>query len=458
LGEDPLDKSPAGGGHVKKLLLIAPSQRTGTRALFPPLSLGVVAALTPENWAVEIVDEAVEPVDFERRADLVGMTVMTPLAPRAYEIAARFREKGIPVVLGGIHPTVLPTEAARHADAVVVGEAEGVWPRLLKDAEKRRLHGLYRSRTRPELSGLPAPRRDLYKPGAYVTTGTVQTSRGCPFSCDFCAVTRFYGRTYRWRPVADIVSEVATLGQKIVFFVDDNIFGAPARARQLFQALIPLGITWVGQSSINIARNTELLRLAARSGCRGLFVGLESLVPDNLRQVGKNLLNRVEDYRESVSRLQDHGIGVEGAFIFGLDGDDPGVFARTVDFARRIRLAAAQFGILTPFPGTPLRKRLEKEKRILSSHWNHYTISKVVFRPAKMSAEALQTGFDWAYRSFYSYPSILARLLPQAHRFRGTLPFFLKLNLYFREIAVAGRRGTGLRVSGSDGLGLNPTT
>lgn len=440
----------------RRLLLVAPSHRTGKKALFPPLALGVVAALTPGDWEVTIVDEAVEPVEFDRPADLVGITAMTPTAPRAYELADAFRQRGRQVVLGGMHPSALPEEAAAHADAVVVGEAEGVWEEVLRDAARRRLRGIYRSAERPALEGLPVPRRDLYRPGAYLCTATVQTSRGCPFSCDFCSVTRFFGRTYRWRPVEEIVSEVKALGQKIVFFVDDNIFGAPARARELFRQLVPLRINWVGQSSINIARNPDLLRLAARSGCRGLFVGLESLAADNLRQMGKSLLNRVEDYREAIARIQGHGIGVEGAFIFGLDGDDPGVFRRTVRFARRLGLAAAQFGILTPFPGTPLRERLEQEGRIVDNGWSRYTISNVVYRPAGMAPEVLQSGFDWAYRSFYSYASIARRLLPNVFRFGAALPFFFQLNLHFRTIAVLGRRGEA-PPGQPKGLGLNPT-
>lgn len=418
----------------------------------------MVAGLTPESWEVRIIDEAVEPLDLDLEADLVGITVMTPLAPRAYQLADHFRRRGTPVVLGGIHPTVLPDEAARHADAVVVGEAEEVWSEVVRDAARRRLRRFYRPARRPDLTGLPLPRRDLFRPGAYLATATVQTSRGCPFACDFCSVTRFFGRTYRWRPVDEIVREVSSLGQGVALFVDDNIFGAPARARELFQRLAPLRIRWIGQSSINIARNLELLKLAAKSGCRGLFIGLESLVPGNLRQMGKSLVNRVGDYREAIIRIQEHGIGVEGAFIFGLDQDDPDIFGRTVDFARRVRLAAAQFGILTPFPGTPLRDRMEREKRITERDWGCYTISQVVYQPARMSAAVLKAGCDWAYRSFYSYPSILGRLLPQITRFRSTLPLFMSLNLHFREITVKNRAGTGLGLPGSpDGLGLNPT-
>lgn len=440
----------------RRLLLVAPSHRTGKVALFPPLALGVVAGITPPDWEVAIVDEAVEPVDLDQAADLVGITAMTPTAPRAYEIADSFRQRGVQVVLGGMHPTALPEEAATHADAVVVGEAEGVWERVLDDAARRRLRGIYRSAGRPALAGLPVPRRDLYRPGTYLCTATVQTSRGCPFACDFCSVTRFFGRTYRWRPVEEIVKEVQALRQRVVFFVDDNIFGAPARARELFRQLIPLKINWVGQSSINIAQNAELLRLAAQSGCRGLFVGLESLAPDNLRQMGKAFLNRVEDYREAIGRIQAHGIGVEGAFIFGLDGDDPGVFRRTVSFARRLGLAAAQFGILTPFPGTPLRERLEREGRIVDNGWSRYTISNVVYRPAGMAPEVLQNGFDWAYRSFYSYASIARRLLPNVFRFGAALPFFFQLNLHFRNIAVVGRSREA-SPGQPKGLGLNPT-
>jgi radical SAM superfamily enzyme YgiQ (UPF0313 family) len=417
----------------------------------------VVAGLTPETWDVRIIDEAVEPVDLDLEADLVGLTAMTPLAPRAYLLADHFRRRGLPVVLGGMHPTVLPEEAGHHADAVVVGEAEGVWSDVLKDAVRRRFRPIYRSVGRPSLVGLPQPRRDLFRPEAYLATAMVQTSRGCPFSCDFCSVSRFFGRTYRWRPVEDVIREVAGLGQRVALFVDDNILGAPARAKELFQRLIPLKINWIGQSSVNIARNAELLRLAAKSGCKGLFIGLESLTAGNLRQMGKNLVNRVGDYREAIARIQGHGIGVEGAFIFGLDQDDPDVFRRTVDFARRTRLAAAQFGILTPFPGTALRERLERERRITDRDWGRYTISQVTYQPARMSATALKHGCDWAYRAFYSYPSILGRLVPQVSRFRSAWPLFMNLNLHFREIAVRRRGEEGAkRRDPGDGLGLSP--
>jgi len=421
------------------IVLIAPSWRSvsgpTTKSLFPPLSLAVVAALTPSEHTVRIIDESVEDIDPDLEADLVGITCLTAVAPRAYEIADSFRSRGVPVVLGGMHPSALPEEAAKHADCVVVGEAEGVWEQVLEDIQAGRARKIYRSKERPSLAGLPIPRRDLFDPRKYYTTSTIQTSRGCPYSCSFCSVTRFFGRTYRTRPIADILREIETLKDRIVLFVDDNIVGNPAHARELFRALIPYRLRWIGQSSINIAWDQELLALAAKSGCMGLFIGFESLAAENLKKVGKGLLNRVDSFLKAIKRIHSHGIGIEGAFIFGFDQDDEGVFARTVEFAKKARLAAAQFGILTPFPGTPLFADLESQGRIVDRSWSRYTISNAVFEPLKMSREKLEQGFRWAYREFYSYRSIVRRLIP----FKRHLPFFLTLNISFRRIALQPR-------------------
>ncbi len=422
-------------GEVYKLQLIAPSSVTGQglrRSLFPPLSLGILASLTPRDWEVKIIDESVEPVDFSEPVNLVGITSITAVAPRAYALARRFRELGAKVVLGGIHPSAVPEEAARHADAVVIGEAENVWPGLLDDFKKGRLRRYYSSKERPNLDNLPVPRRDLYNARKYLTLSTVQTSRGCPYGCSFCSVTRFFGRTYRMRPVTDVLREVEELGERLVLFVDDNIIGNPQRAKELFRALIPSRIKWLGQSSLNIASQPELLSLAARSGCIGLFIGFESLVSGNLRKIGKAMINKADKFLEMIMRIHDHGIGIEGAFIFGFDDDDLDVFKRTVEFAQKAKLAAAQFGILTPFPGTALREKLLGEGRVIESDWAKYTISNVVFEPLQMSREALQNGFNWAYREFYSYRSIASRLLLG---FRKNLSIFFPINLSFRRIA-----------------------
>lgn len=431
----------------RKLLLVAPAwpdrlrKRRRRKSLFPPLNLGLVAALTPPAWDVRIVDESVENLDFELEVDLVGLTAMTAMAPRAYEIAARFRQRGIPVVMGGIHASTLPGEAVQHVDAVVAGEAELTWPLLLDDFEHGRLKQLYRSPgLLPDLSRIPIPRRSLFKQGAYLLTNTIQTTRGCPFDCDFCTVTKFYGQTYRTRPLESVLREIDALKGKTVLFVDDNIVGNPGYAQRLFKALIPYKLRWIGQSSLTIARNDELLDLAAASGCQGLFIGFESLSPENLASVKKGKVNRVGEYEQAIKRIHSRGIGIEGAFIFGFDYDDQGVFQRTVAFAQRMRLEAAQFGILTPFPGTPLRSVMEKAGRICDHDWSKYTISHVVHWPQKMSRATLLKGFVRAYRDFYSVRSILRRLLGRLKPSRGFL-FFLPLNMVFRQIsAQLGRR------------------
>ncbi len=420
-----------------RIRLVAPAERKcaprGTaRGLFPPLSLAVLGALTPPGIAVEVVDENVTDHPFDDPVDLVGITSITATAPRAYDIAAAYRSRGVPVVMGGMHASALPDEALEHVDAVVVGEAEGVWERVLADAASGRMVGRYQADERPCLSGLPDPRRDLFDPRRYVTTNLVQTSRGCPNACSFCSVTRFFGRTYRMRPVEDVVREVAGLRDRMVLFVDDNIAGHRARARELFRALRPLGIRWMGQSSLAIAEDRELLDLAAASGCAGLFIGFESLNSANLDGVGKGRVNRAEDFLECVARIHRRGIGIEGAFIFGMDEDDAGVFDEILGFAQSARLALAQFGILTPFPGTPLFEEMERSGRLLHRDWSRYTISHVVARPLKMSREELQRGFDRAYREFYSYRSMVRRLLPGIRRH---FFLFVQLNMAFSRVA-----------------------
>ncbi|CEP69528.1 Elongator protein 3/MiaB/NifB [Moorella glycerini] len=400
-----------------KIALIAPAwhdplwESEKEKSIFPPLNLITLAALTPPQHEVTILDESLTDLDFDAKYDLVGISAMTALAPRAYEIADAFRKKGTRVVLGGMHPSALPEEAGAHADAVVIGEAEGSWQRLLADLEDGKLQPIYRQHERPSLEHMVHPRRDLLLRDRYLVPDTVQTTRGCPFACSFCTVSQFFGKSFRFRPVEEVIHEVAGLEGEVIAFIDDNIVGHPGYARRLFTELarLPKKIKWFSQGSLNIARDEELLQLAAASGCIGLFIGFESLSPGNLKAVGK-AVNRVEEYREAIKKIHDHGIAIEGAFVFGLDEDDESVFERTVKFAQDNRLEAAQFGILTPFPGTPLREALEREGRITSNDWSEYTISKVVFEPKNMSAKTLQEGFNWAWQEFYSLGSISRRL------------------------------------------------
>lgn len=431
-----------------KIALIAPAwhdplwESEKEKSIFPPLNLITLAAMTPPQHEVTILDESLTDLDFNEKYDLVGISAMTALAPRAYEIADAFRERGAAVVLGGMHPSALPEEAIAHADAVVVGEAEGSWQRLLADLENGRLQSLYRQEERPSLEHMVIPRRDLLPRKRYLVPDTVQTTRGCPFACSFCTVSQFFGRSYRFRPVEEVILEVSDLEGEVIAFIDDNIVGNPGYARRLFTELarLPRKIKWFSQGSLNIARDEELLRLAAASGCIGLFIGFESLSPANLQAVGKKV-NLVEDYQQAIKKLHDHGIAIEGAFVFGLDGDDEDVFERTVRFAQENRLEAAQFGILTPFPGTPLREALEREGRITNNDWSEYTISKVVFEPKNMSARTLQEGFNWAWQEFYSLGSISRRLgLAKKH---AAILWALNLNIrkrfnHFMERLQAG--------------------
>ena len=402
--------------------------------LAPPLVLPLLAGLTPPDVDVRLVDENVEAVNTNADVDWVAITCMTASAPRAYVIGDAFRQRGIPVVMGGIHPTVLPDEAAAHADAVVIGEAEPVWREVLADLAAGRLRPRYKHDGYADLAGLPLPRRELLQVERYLTTNVVQTGRGCPNACSFCTVSTVSGRRYRFRPVGEVVEEVNSLGGW-VGFVDDNIAGYPHRAKELFEALIPLRTRWIGQADLTMAKDPELLSLAARSGCQAMFVGLESLSQENLRATGK-APNLGTDMGAAIRTIHKAGIEIIGSFVLGLDGDDGGVFARTVAFAEQHKLVAAQFAVLTPFPGTAIRQQLEREGRILDHDWSHYTMSNVVFRPQHMTDLELRQGQRYAYGRFYSIPSILKR----SFTIRRKLLCRLLVNFSYRGI----HRGKGM--------------
>jgi radical SAM superfamily enzyme YgiQ (UPF0313 family) len=399
-----------------KIELIAPARKEAlakskkSLSLAPPLNLATIAALTPPEIEVSITDENLTTIDFNRAVDLVGITAVTPTAPRAYDIADAFRNRGSKVVLGGIHPTMLPEEASQHADSVVLGEAEGIWTDLIEDFKAGELKSVYHNRTRPSLAGSPWPRRDLFARKGYIFHNTVSTTRGCPFSCPFCSVTSFFGHTYRSRPINEIVQEIDSLDNGgPIFFIDDNIVGNPRRAKQFFSALIPYSIKWVGQASLNLAEDTQLLKLAAASGCVGLFIGFESIYPANLDSIGSKSA-RVDSYEQAISRIHSHGIVIYGSFIFGLDHDDQDVFARTVRFAQKVKLEGAQFNLLVPYPGTKVYNDLDRDGRILTKDWSQYHMDNLVFEPKLMSPKTLQQGHEWAWREFYSISSILKRI------------------------------------------------
>ena len=392
--------------HLK---LIVPHVPGGGGGLTPNLGIITLAALTPNRFEVSIVDENVEELNFDEEVALVGITVMTATSSRSYKTADRYREKGITVVLGGFHPSALPEEAIQHADSVVIGEAEEIWSQLLRDFELGKIKEFYRRKEFANLENLPIPRRDLLKRRSYRLFNTIETTRGCTFNCSFCSVSSHFGNSCRFRPVEDVVKEVKSLKGKYLFFVDDNIVGDPGRTRKLFKALIHCKKKWIGQGSLTFAYNEELVKLAAKSGCIGMFIGFESISQASLREVGKSF-NVVKQYGETIKRMHTYEISVHGAFIFGFDNDDKGVFERTVEFINENKLDSVSFSALVPFPGTPLYQKLSKENRIETKDWSKY--GGAVFQPKLMSREELNEGCKLAWKECYSFKSIFRRLGP----------------------------------------------
>jgi radical SAM superfamily enzyme YgiQ (UPF0313 family) len=390
-----------------------------------PLNLGMLAALTPPDIEVSIADEVVERVNFDEQVDLVGISCTTTVVPRAYEIATEYRKRGVKVVLGGTHPTLIPHEAVKHADSVCIGEAERSWREILADFKRGKLKQVYRNDDYYSLEGLPIPRRDLFDAENYLPIHGIQTTRGCPFACDFCAVTAIFGHKYRFRPVKDVLAEIDTLEHKYVFFYDDNIVGNPRYSRELFRSLIPYKKRWIGQASTTVIRDPELLKLMAKSGCKGLFVGFESLSEENLRQSQKKH-NDPTQYKEVAKRLHDLGIAISGAFVFGLDNDDNTVFERTLEFAMDIDLDIAQFNWLSPYPGTPIYDRLKAENRLINNEWwlTGSGLGDVVYYPKMMSPDELKEGSRWVRKNFYSTSSILRRFFGKSRLSLSRLSLF----------------------------------
>ena len=362
----------------------------------------------PPFVETRVLDEEVEPIDYDIKADLIGLSFMTCSAPRAYHIASRFRkEKRKPVIAGGYHPTFLPEEVLQHVDAVCIGEAEPNVPKLIEDFLAGALKPVYRARPAP-LAGLPAPDRSLIRKGAYALVDPVQATRGCPHSCSFCSISAFYHRSFRVRPVDEVIEELKALGPRLLF-MDDNLTSDVEYAKELFRRMIALRKVWISQASVQIAADDELLSLAARSGCRGLFIGFESLSADNLRRWRKNF-NRAQDYRRVVEKLHRQGIGVCAGMVFGYDWDSAAVFPFTLDFLESARVDAVQATILTPFPGTELFQEMHRSGRLVEKDWEKYDFSHVVFEPKNMSRQALQDGHDWLLSRFYSRTAIARRL------------------------------------------------
>jgi len=417
-----------------RVTLVYPSMGGRVRAAqMQPLSIAALAALAPGDITVRFFDDRVEAVDYDAPAELAAISVQTFTAKRAYEIAAEFRRRKVPVVLGGFHVTAVPDEAAEHADAVVVGQAEESWPRLLADARAGRMQRVYRQERRPSLEGLHY-RRDIFRGKRYLPINMVEFGRGCPYACGFCSVSEYFGRRKDCRPVREVVDEIRRLPRHIVEFVDDNLIGDVACAKELLRALIPLKIRWVAQAGIEFAFDDELLELAAASGCAGLLLGLESLNEQSLREMGKSGRCRADQFADAIARLHAHGIRICASFLFGYDHDTPAAFADTLTFANRQRFMLALFNHLTPFPGTRLYAEMEAQGRLRFDRWwlaSGVRWGDVVFEPKQFSAGALADACRRNRRNFYRPANILRRAMLPANRRR--LAESLALNFLVRK-------------------------
>jgi radical SAM superfamily enzyme YgiQ (UPF0313 family) len=384
-----------------------PDWRPIKYSLFPPLGLATLAGYLHEGDQVTIQDEHVEVLDLEDEPDLVAIQVYVTSAHRAYELADHYRRKGAHVALGGLHVTALPAEATRHADTIFSGPAEDTWPTFLADFRAGRPGPVYRSRVR-SLEGLPPVRRDLIKRHLYLVPNSLVVSRGCPHACDFCYKEAFFrgGRSFYTRCVDEALAEIESLPGQHLYFLDDHLFADRRFAAALFDGMRGMGRLWQAAATVPSILASDLLEKAVACGLRSLFVGFETLSRENLRAQRKHQ-NLGADYRAAVRRLHDQGVMVNASFVFGLDGDDESVFARTVEWAIQQGVETATFHILTPYPGTALHRRLTAQQRITSHDWDLYDTRHAVFAPARMSAQVLEAGYRQAYRDFYRWGSIL---------------------------------------------------
>jgi len=363
---------------------------------------------------VTIVDETIAPDEVDGDVDLVGITVMTDLVQRAYSIAEHYRRCGAKVVMGGIHPTVLPGEALKYGDSVVVGEAEEVWPRLVSDAGLGQMQKIYRPSKMTDLVAMPKPRRDLYPKPSYKShipsVIGVETSRGCPYDCEFCSIGTVMGHQYRCRPILEVIVEIESIDSPYLFFLDDALALNRPLAKKLFTEMIPLQRKWVGQGTVSLAEDLELLKLMGRSGCMGLLIGFESVQKETQNRMKK--INALKiDFSEAMRRFHGEGIPILGAFVFGFDYENKDVFDQTLEFSMKYHLDSVQLRILVPYPGTRLYTRLSKEGRLFEPKWwlHGYSSDHLLFQPKGMTSDEFLDGFVRLNRQIYSFSAIIKR-------------------------------------------------
>jgi len=417
-------------GGKARILLISPKYHPLVWKI-PPLALIHLASLTPKSIKVRIIDENLEKIVYSDY-DLVGISVTTPIANRAYKIADKFRESGVKVILGGIHVSMLPEEARLHADSIMIGESEGLWGEVCRDLLNGGLKGAYSSSEPVDIWDLPPMNHDVLNRKNYFFQNSIQITRGCPYNCDFCCTRQFFGSKIRKRKIVHVLEEIKSmirtasgLLKNFVSFNDDNIIADRDYSKELFRAITPLNIRWSAQCTINIADDDELLDLAYKSGCRVLFIGLESVNQDSLNSVNKQ--NKFVKYMEAIKKIRDKGILIHGLFILGLDYDRGDVFRKTLDFCNDSMLDFVTFNILRPFPGTPFFNRMRKQKKILTYNWDKY--ERVVTRPKNMTISELERGVEFLNNSFYSHFSIIRRGVREflfRHNLKSFFTYFIE--------------------------------
>jgi len=396
-----------------KILLISPTidanKRTNKGLMIPQLALYILQGLTPPEHEVRIIEEETEDIDLEQECNLVAISCMTANAPRAYELCQEFKKRDKTVILGGVHPTILPDEALQHSDCVVVGEAEGVWETLLTDFLNNNLKRKYHNPT-PDLSKyVPKDFSKIIKKRLFKLV-PIMTTRGCPYNCDFCCVTNLFGKKMRHIPVENVVRDIKESGVKNFMFLDDNIIGHPQYAKTLFEAIKPLKIKWVGQASVSLlVRDSSLMKLAAESGCRALFFGIESVSEEQLKSMHK-AIKEIKNLESALKKIKKMGILIHASMVFGFDNDTKEIFDETVQFLIKNKVSTVSFNILTPYPGTKVYEDMKKENRLTTTDWRYYDHNTVVFKPTNMTAYELQIGKVNARKKFYTIWSVLKRL------------------------------------------------
>lgn len=394
-------------------------------SLFPPLGLATLAGYLSSSDEAEIVDQHVQPLDLNDEPDVVAIQVYITNAYRAYKIADHYRQKGVYVILGGLHVTSLPDEAASHADTIFLGPAEDSFPAFLDDYRRGESKRIYSSKVRT-LDGIPPIRRDLIQRNRYLVPNSIVVTRGCPHHCDFCYKDAFFqgGRSFYTQSVDDALHEIERLPGRHLYFLDDHLLGHKRFARSLFDGMMGMNRVFQGAATVDSILNGDLVERAAAAGLRSLFVGFESLEDSNLKQSNKRQ-NRGRDYREAIDKLHDLGIMINGSFVFGLDGDDADVFRRTVAWAIESGITTATFHIATPYPDTAFYKQMQADGRMLTNNWDLYDTRHVTFQPKLLSEAELKHGYDWAYDEFYRWGSIV-----QSSLFHGSVKHQLKHFFY----------------------------